>query len=108
MHANFGFIRDLDLDAWSVRPRRDGTGAEHPAGITISLFAHPEPDAPRATLSMTLDEAEELIGALTKLVADARQDKYSEQRHESAAFLQQEDLRRAWTDLVVKDIDDDE
>ena len=106
MHANFGFIRDLDLDAWSVRSRRDETGATHPASISISLFGHPEPDAPRVTLTMDVDEAEQLSATLARLVADARQGNFSEPDHELTEFVASEDLRRAWSDLMAEDIDD--
>ncbi|HEY5852700.1 MAG TPA: hypothetical protein VIW24_01290 [Aldersonia sp.] len=108
MHATLGFIRDLDLDSWSLRPSWDETGIARPASISISLFGHPEPDAPRVTLSMTLDEAEELAGTLARLVANARQDRFSEPRQELPQSPRQEDMRRAWNDLVAEDIEDDE
>ena len=107
MHATFGFIRELDLDAWSVRSNRNQTGVAHPAGITITLTGPPEPDAPRVTLTMTVDEAEQLSGTLTQLVADARQAEYSEPDHEPE-LLAEEDLRHAWNELIAEDIDDDD
>lgn len=107
MHANFGFIRDLDLDAWSVRTNRKQTGATHPDGITITLTGPPEPDAPIVTLTLTVEEAEQLSATLTRLVADARQGRTSEPEHEPE-LLAEEDLRHAWNELIAEDIDDDD
>ena len=86
-------------------PHLDNEGDDVAAYVSVRPFGKGSRDA---SISMSIDEAEELARQLVAVVTDAREGRFSEHGVKVAEDMRLQDLKEAWLVLGIEDLNNGE
>jgi hypothetical protein len=102
--SNFRMEDDSTPYVFSMPPHLDSKGDEVAANVSVRPFGK---DSRDVAITMSIDEAEELARQLVAVVTDAREGRFSEHGVKVAEDMRLQDLKEAWLDLGIEDLNND-
>jgi hypothetical protein len=99
--STFRIEDDRTPYVFSMPPHLDNEGDEVAACVSVRPFGK---DSRDASITMSIDEAEELARQLVAVVTDARKGRFSEHGVQIAEDLREQDLKEAWLVLGIEDL----
>ncbi len=103
--STFRIEDDQTPYVFSMPPHLDNEGDDVAAYVSVRPFGKGSRDA---SISMSIDEAEELARQLVAVVTDARNGRFSEHGVKIAEDMRLQDLKEAWLVLGIEDMSNGE
>ena len=103
--STFRIEDDQTPYVFSMPPHLDNEGDDVAAYVSVRPFGK---DSRDASISMSIDEAEELARQLVAVVTDARNGRFSEHGVKIAEDMRLQDLKEAWLVLGIEDMSNGE
>ena len=99
--STFRMEDDRTPYVFSMPPHLDNQGDDVAAYVSVRPFGK---DSRDASISMSIDEAEELARQLVAVVTDAREGRFSEHGVKVAEDMRLQDLKEAWLVQGIEDL----
>ena len=103
--STFRIEDDRTPYVFSMPPHLDNEGDDVAAYVSVRPFGKGSRDA---SISMSIDEAEELARQLVAVVTNAREGRFSEHGVKVAEDMRLQDLKEAWLVLGIEDLNNGE